>query len=188
MSTKGRNPAMDDVRMKCLARAAARERVAIAADGLSAKERKLLTRIEDHLGRVCDWPVAFAEQLLSKHLTYKPRFTLTLFLLANKCSPPLLAEWMLSRGMLHDHSARTHVAGIIKDHQTGKLESDGRTAYVMDATLPNGDTPPVEQRVWPVYTPNFAHDWKFQYIWDEAIVMLKQDSITAVPSYYSKAR
>jgi hypothetical protein len=56
----------------------------------------------------------------------------------------------------------------------GELEEKGITAYVLDATLPNGDPAPAAMRNLPVYTPNFAHDWQHQHYWEEAVEMLKQ--------------
>ena len=161
----------------------ARQNVIAAARKLTTPQRVVLRRIEEHLGRLSDWPAWAAEALLKEHLKYADRFTLTLFLLVNKCMPTLAAEWMLVRKMLKDHSARQHVASIIKEHMTGGLEAAGRTAYCMDATLPNGDKAPVDERVTPVSTPNFAKDYKHRHYWEDAINMLMRNTVQPVPLF-----
>lgn len=167
---------MDDERRKQAMQA--RERVGKAALDLKAWERVFLRdRIEEHMGALYLWPAHMAEKLLSRHLRFNDRFQLTLFMLANKCQPAVYAEWLLKRAMLKDKSARDHVASIITAHKTGKLEAEGRTAYVMDATLANGEVPPNELKLWPVYTPNFAEDWQHQHFWDEAVHMLKNNTV-----------
>jgi len=171
-------------RLEILERVAENERIALANAGavqkLTVHEKALLFRVEDAVGAIGDWPAKTVKTFLCTHLLKGDRFSLTLFLLANRCPPPLIAEWYLRRRMLHDLSAREHVANIIADHRSGKLERDGRTAYVLGATLRNGDPAPFEERIWPVYAPDFARDWKFGYWWQEAIAMLKSGSLTAV--------
>ena len=160
--------------------AACEQRVSAAAIKLKAWERIfLVTKIEEHMGSLSTWPTHIAEMLLSRHLRFNDRFQLTLFMLVNKCMPAVYAEWLIKRGMLKDKSAREHVAGIIEAHKTGKLEAEGKTAYVMDATLPNGDVAPNDMKVCTVATPHFAHDWQHQHFWDEAVHMLKNNT-TAV--------
>ena len=65
-------------------------------------------------------------------------------MLGNGCAPIAYAEWLIKRGMLKDRAAREHVAGLISDHKSGKLEIAGRTCYVMAATLPNGTDAPAK--------------------------------------------
>ena len=120
-------------------------------------ELKLLDSIiEEHLGQIWFWPEKYARLLLSKHLTYNDRYTLTTFLLANRLPPIFLAEWYLKRKMLRDESARKHVAGIIKMHRTGELEKRGFLCYVMGATDKNGDELVVKTQTVP--TPSFCID------------------------------
>jgi hypothetical protein len=158
--------------------AAARERVAKAAMKLKAWERIFLRdRIEEHMGALYLWPAHMAEKLLCQHLRFNDRFQLTLFMLANKCQPAVYAEWLIKRGMLKDKSAREHVATVILSHKQGRLETEGKTAYVMDATLANGEPAPNDMKVWPVYTPNFAEDWQHGHYWDEAVHMLKNNTV-----------
>jgi hypothetical protein len=170
-----------------------RERVEELAMNLKAWERVFLRdRIEEHMGPLYLWPTHMAAKLLTDHLKYADRFTLTLFMLANKCQPAVYAEWLLKRGMLKDKSARDHVASVILAHKQGKLEAEGKTAYVMDASLANGEPAPNELKVWPVYTPNFAEDWQHGHYWDEAIHMLKNDTVAvfkpvAIPPHRAPA-
>ena len=160
------------------AAAVSRARVEMALINLKAWERVFLRdRFEEHMGALHLWPAHIAEKLLGRHLRFTERFQLTLFMLANKCQPTVYVEWLLKREMLKDNSARQHIVGLLDAHKTGKLETEGKTAYVMDATLPNGDPAPNAMKVRTVDTPNFAHDWQHQHYWDEAIHMLKAGTV-----------
>jgi len=143
-------------------------------NGLKAWERVLLRDgIEEHVGNLKRWPTRIGTMLLSKRIHFKERLQLTLFVLANKCPPTVYVKWLLRRGMLRDVSARNHIKSIILGHKTGKLEADGRTAYVIDATLPNGDE--AKGKVMPVYTPSFAYDPLEHHYWDDAVDMLMKN-------------
>ena len=145
---------------------------------LPTYEKDLLREcIEEHMPKLVDWPEHMAQKLLCRRLKFADRFQLTLFMLANHCPPVKYAEWLLKRGMLSDKAARFHVAGIIDAHKTGKLEQEGKTAYVMDATLPDGEAAPIGMRVRTVYTPDFAHNWQYQLYWTEAIYMLNNNTV-----------
>ena len=158
---------------RCARFAAATERVRDLALTLKPKDRRLLARVEDVIGSIRRFPVELAELFLSKHLMFAARMKLSLFLLANRCPPALMAEWYVTRGMLHDKAAKEMVISIIKAHMEGKLEEGGKTAYVIDTTLSNGDpAPPALKRV-PVYTPNFAYDTEFQHFWLDAVCILR---------------
>ena len=139
-------------------------------------ERKLLDRVEEQVGSLQRFPIDLMEMFLSRHLHYAARFRLTIFLLANRCPPTLVAEWYTQRGMLNDKSAVDHIISILKAHMGGELEAKNITAYVMDATLSNGDPAPPAMRNLPVYTPSFAYDWQHQHYWQEAIQTLKMPS------------
>jgi hypothetical protein len=73
---------------------------------LNATERKLLDRVEEQVGSLCRFPVELREMFLSRHLHYAARFRLTVFLLANRCPPTLVAEWYTVRRMLKDNLSR----------------------------------------------------------------------------------
>ena len=161
---------------------ACKERVATLASELKGWERKLLKdTIEEHAGSIQYWQWKMAERLLSRHLVFKDRFQLTLFMLQNKIPPVLIAQWMIKRKMLRDQSARMMVAGVIKSHMEGKLEDLGIIAQMLDATDGAGNPLPLPATYFPVFTPNFAHDWQHQHFWEEAIEMLKQNAVPVEP-------
>ena len=97
---------------------------------------------------------------------------LTLFLLGNRAPPTLIAEWYVGRKMLKDKSARDQVIDIIKQHKDGKLEQQGRTTWVMDATEDkpaclrahawDGVGDPAEDKTRTISTPTFAFDWEHE--------------------------
>ena len=153
----------------------AMQRVEEAAISLKPWERKLLKeRIEEHMGSIQYFPAWVATMLLSTHLRYSDRFQLTLFMLGNGCAPIAYAEWLIKRGMLKDKAAREHVAGLISDHKSGKLEIAGRTCYVMAATHANGTDAPAKMKIRPLYQPNFA--MSHPHYWSCAIAMLKMNT------------
>jgi len=157
-------------------------RYAVAEQHMSLLSHEKLVfahTIEEQMGNVGTYPVHIQEMLLSKHLSFGARFSLTLFILQNGLPPQLYAEWLIGRGMLRDEAARNHVASIIKDHQDGKLEETAKTAYKMHATAPNGDALPLADRVQTVLTPNFARMWQTSYFWGAAIATLQNKNITA---------
>lgn len=150
---------------------------------LSDRDRLRLEDISDLIGSFAYWPAHMRSRMLSTHLKFQDRYQLTLFLLANRCPPFLIAEWYITRRMLKDKSARMQVADIIRQHRDGKLQEHGRTAFVMKATetLPRaergryewqgvGDTPAC--KVQTIATPNFAFDAVHSIHWDEALGML----------------
>ena len=154
----------------------ARKRVETLAGNLKGWERKLLDEtVEEHAGSIQYWPAHMAERLLSKHLRFSDRFSLTLFMLANKIPPCLIAGWMIQRKMLRDEAARKHVASIIDAHMKGELEAQCKTAYVMYATDRAGNSLEGAQKIFPVYTPIFAYDWQHQHYWEDAVEMLKNN-------------
>ena len=130
----------------------------------------------DHVGPLNRWPINMAEAIVSTHLTYQPRFQLTLFLLGNRVPPTVFTAWFLSRNMLRDVSARRHVAGILLAHKTGKLEADGKTAWIVNAVDREGNDVLDKNQV--VVTPRFAHE-EPQY-WDEAVKKLNTGCAYAV--------
>lgn len=138
----------------------------------------LETQIEEHMYPVTSWQDRcpsgnrMAALLLCTHLTYAGRFQLTLFMLNNKCRPTVYVHWLLAREMLWDERARGHVAQLIKDHMTGKLEEAGKTSHVMDATLPSGDAAVGDAQNWVVQTPHFAYNDAERLEWENAIRML----------------
>ena len=144
--------------------------------------RDLAMRVCDAVGDFDDMPWHIQDMFVSDHLYYKDRFKLTVFLLNNRCPPPLIAEFYLVRGVLCDHSAKLHVASIIKDHRDGRLEEKGVTSYVMGATEPNGDPSIGDRRYRTVCTPSFAYQFQHRHWWDEAIKDLAHDRVKYVPN------
>jgi hypothetical protein len=114
-----------------------------------------------------------------------PVSQLTLFLLGNRCPPTLFVEWFIKRSMLRDHAARMHVADLIQQHKTGKLEAAGKTTWIMGTTKSkplclrkhkwDGVGDPTDDKVDVVATPSFAFDWEHSSLWDEAVQHLKHD-------------
>ena len=155
------------------------ETVAEMRDDLDQQQLEYLqTHIEEHMFPLTSWqdrcPVGnrMATLLLSDHLMFSGRFQLTLFMLNNKCKPTVYVKWLMGRGMLHGADSCRHVADLIKDHMNGKLEAEGKTAFVMDATLPNGDAAIGEAQNWVVQTPHFASNVLERKEWEAAIRML----------------
>lgn len=154
-------------------------------------ERRVLQEtIEEQMGALDSYPTHIQELLLSKHLAFAGRFSLTLFVLQNGLPPQLYVEWLIGRNMLRDDSARLHIATILKDHQSGKLEESNKTAYKMHATAPDGNALPMADRVQTVLTPNFARMWQHGHFWSEAIATLLNKNITpaTVTADWKKAR
>ena len=141
--------------------------------------RVMKDTIEEHMGAFCTYPLHIQKMLITKHLTFAERFSLTLFVLQNGLPPQLFVEWLIGRGMLHDWQARMDVASIISGHQTGKLENTGKTAYSMYATTLDGVELASGARVQPVYTPNFARTWQHCHYWTSAISTLLDPKINS---------
>lgn len=168
-------------------RAILRERVKKIIESLNRKEGRLLLEIEEQTGAVIYWPYRFAEMMLSTHLRFSERWQLTLFLLGNRTPPRKIAEWYVARKMLKDKAARDQVIDLIKQHMTGKLEENGRSTWVMNATVDKplfirkhawdsvGD--PAEDKNQVIATPTFAFDWEHQWMWTDAIDILRNNSI-----------
>lgn len=108
---------------------------------------------------------------------------LTLFLLGNRTPPIKIAEWYTKRGMLKDKSARDQVTDLIKQHLHGKLEEQGRSTWIMNATVDkpvfdrkrpwDGVGEPAEDKNQVIATPSFAYDWEHQWMWTDAMDMLQ---------------
>ena len=81
---------------------------------------KQLDLIFEQIGNVQDLPLWLTRLLLTTHLVYGDRESLTLFLLGNRCPPDLIVDWYIARKMLWDMSARMDVASVIKGHKAGK--------------------------------------------------------------------
>ena len=139
---------------------------------LSRRSADLILALEDQIGDVSMWPVHMYKLILLRHLNHTERFTLTLFLLANRCSPVMIATWMTNRRVLRDLSARRHVASLLRAHQLGELERKGYTTFIMDMTLDNGDPAPFHMKFCIVYTPSFAKIPVHSCYWETAIKML----------------
>lgn len=169
----------DDARQRAILRQRQTERI----EALERGHGRLLLDIEEQIGSCIKWPYRFTEMMLSRHLRFPERWQLTLFLLGNRCPPTLMVEWYLKRDMLSDKSARDQVSDLIRQHKTGKLEQQGRTTWVMDATVTKpiwerkhpwdgvGESP--ENKTQVIETPSFAFDWEHNYHWDEAVKMLQ---------------
>ena len=100
---------------------------------MDREQQRMLTTIEDLIGKLILWPAHLRTMFLSSHLRYSERFQLTLFLLGNWLPPLLIAEWYMKRNMLKDRSARDNVAGLIKQHMRGELEQKGYVVWTLAA-------------------------------------------------------
>ena len=164
-------------------RALIRRRQVDRIEAMGRLEGRLLLDIEEQIGPCLKWPARFTELVLCSHLRFTERYQLTLFLLANRLPPTLMVEWYLARGMLKDKNARDQVADIIKQHKDGTLEQQGRTSWVMNATVSkplsqrkhpwDGVGEPAEDKTQIIATPSFACDFQHEHHWTEAIKMLK---------------
>ena len=155
---------------------ARRDRLHTLWSDLKPQMKKLLEEcIEEHVGPICNWPIAQAEAILSTHLRYQDRLRLSNFLLHNRLPPVMMAHYYITRKMLKDEAARKHVASIILEHKTGKLAEKGVHAHLMGRTLPNGDSNP--QKVCVIATPEFAFDTMYEHHWFDAIQMLKENCL-----------
>lgn len=102
-------------------KAAMREQLQHKIETMKPCDATLFKRIVDFIGPVKEWPLHTITDMLSTHLTYGSRVGVTLFALGNTCPPDAYAQWLVQRKMLHDASARMHVANLIKDHKMGLL-------------------------------------------------------------------
>lgn len=163
--------------------AAKRREQSARIEAMHRVEGRLLLDIEEQVGSCLTWPVRMTEALLSTHLHFPERWQLSLFLLGNRCPPVLMADWYLKRGMLKDKAACEQVADLIKKHKTGELERQGRTTWIMDATVTkpvwdrkhpwDGVGDPAENKNQVIETPHFASDWQHEHHWDTAVQLLK---------------
>jgi len=163
-----------------------RASVAKAISGLKNNERNILARVENEIGPLLSWPHAEATLMLKDHIVMAERFRLTLFLLGNGLNPTTLAEWMITRRMLRDDSARNHICSMLDAHRTGKLEAKQYTTYVMLAGMPPSKEFPygslatkAKDRVMVVAKPNFADLPECLHFWENAKRMLKRNSVYA---------
>ena len=166
-SNVGHNPCLTAFRRQAVNAVVYAMSPSIAAD---------LDELVDHVGPLVCWPVHVAEAVVSTHLTYQSRFQLTLFLLGNRVPPALFVSFFLKRHMLRDVSARRHVAGLLLAHKTGKLEAEGKTAWIVGAVDGAGNALTDKNQV--IATPRFAAE-EPQY-WDEAIKKLNSADPAAV--------
>lgn len=166
---------------------------------LSALQYKRFAMIENHVGMIDQWPAHMLHDIVGDHLNHHQRWSCTLFMLANQCPPDLWAEWLLTRGMLKDQSARFHVASLIADHQDSKLAK--YSTYMLPFRCTVITVPPADQKhrwdgvgdpcsgdkhsyIFPVYTPTFADPtspYSMHTMWWKAINMLKLNNIRAPP-------
>ena len=152
--------------------AARRKTVSDVLLQMSPVDRLLLRRVTDQVGCLGDWPVGCVEDLLSTHLTFTKRFTLTVFLLGNRCPPVLIAEWMLRRRQLHNFDARKHVIGILQAHKSSTLED--KTFWEIEGTTPSGDPRPPQ--AVNLITPSFSSEPRWAFFWQDAIKMLEKNA------------
>lgn len=104
-----------------------------AIENMKAADYNLFKAIEDKVGEITQWPLHLLTAMVSTHLTYQLRFQLTLFLLGNACPPGLMVEWYLQRKMLRDDSAHKHIANLVQEFATGKMEK--WTTYVLPSKV-----------------------------------------------------
>jgi hypothetical protein len=164
-------------------RAITRGRQTQRIEAMSRRDGRCLIDIEEHVGSCLKWPHRFTEMMLSSHLRFPERWQLTLFLLGNRLPPSLMVEWYMGRSMLKDKSARDQVADLIRQHKDGTLEQQGRTTWIMEATVTkpiwerkhkwDGVGDPTKEKNQLIATPSFAFDWQHQLAWDDAIAKLK---------------
>ena len=174
-----------------------------ATNALTSAETSLMRRIEDQVGAHDEWPSRLLLAFTSREFLRRPaRFELTLFLLHNGCPPDLYAEWLLSRPMLRDASAREHVASLIGEHQAGTLAM--YTAWTLPGRRcapprdldpkdrkhpwdgvgePMPDDPPAAWCMQPVAVPTGAQGSDISHQWAAAIAMLRSPagSTNAMP-------
>lgn len=160
-----------------------RQRQAQRIEALSRVEGSLLLDIEEQIGSCMKWPGRFTEMMLSTHLRFPERWQLTLFLLGNRCPPSMMVDWYTQRTMLKDKAARDQVADLIRQHKDGTLEQQGRTTWMLEATVTkppwqrkhkwDGVGDPVQDKNQVITTPSFAFDWQHEWHWTSAIQMLK---------------
>lgn len=160
-----------------------RDRIKERIEALGRVHGRALLDIEEHVGSCLKWPFRFTEMMLSTHLRFPERWQLTLFLLGNRCPPSLMVEWYISRKMLKDKSACDQIADLIQKHKDGTLEQQGRTTWIMEATVTkpwwlrahrwDGVGDPADNKNQVIYTPSFAFDWQHEHHWTEAIAALK---------------
>jgi hypothetical protein len=166
-------------------------------EALKRIEGALLGSIVENVGPFSQWPMHNVEQMLSSHLTYQPRINLTLFMLGNQCPPDLYAEWIISRNMLKDKPARTHVATLIKEHKAGELSRFKTYLLPFRVTAPPkpmadrkhfwdgvGDPMPKDAPpsafVFAVETPGPIFMSLEGWRWDKAYGMLMNDKVGAL--------
>lgn len=124
-----------------------------AIEALSAKDARTLQRIEEQIGAPLKcWPDDPRTKMLSSRLDFKGRFCLYLFVVGNVVPPELFIDWVIQRGMLRVQSSARHLINVVKAHQTGKLEAEGKTYWDMNAH---------EKRT--IITPNFAMESQPSY-------------------------
>ena len=139
-------------------------------EALSAKEMRLLIPIEEQMGHALRrWPDDVRTKMLSGRLDFKGRFSVYLFVAGNRCPPELFVDWVIGRKMLRWEQSATHLASIIKAHQTGKLEADEKTYWDM-----------TEKCVLTIPTPSFSMETEDTTMsagadfWQRAIEKLEQ--------------
>lgn len=178
-------------------------------DNLNAFEEAIFNVIHEHVGPLGQWPAHNLSQIMSTHLVSGDRINLTLFLLGNSCPPDTYAEWLLSRNMLKDNSARNQVAGLIESHKAGRLtrftcyklpyrvtvETPKSIALTVAQQkkmfdsgvklVPAGYGDPIDRDsgpsalIFPVETPKIMDTDGWR--WDFAVAMLKNGPITTLP-------
>lgn len=117
-----------------------------AVEALSAKDARVLQSIEDQVGApVKCWPDSCRSQMLGSRLDFRGRFSLYLFVVGNVCPPELFVDWVIQRKMLRYKESVRHLVEVVKSHQTGKLEEQGKTYWDLHS-----------REVRTVVTPNFA--------------------------------
>jgi len=142
---------------------------------LVGEECSVFKLIVQHVGPITEWDLFDGlVPMMSKHLHYNERFTVTAYMLQNACPPDLLIKWMMMRGQLKDKSARDHVADVIKKHKLGKLTK--YTAKVMPFRICDHKGDPSQIRRFPIETPNAEFMEEEGWRWDAAHAMLTNNN------------
>lgn len=183
-------------RLRHMHRAALLDKV----EALQRADARLFGSILANVGPIAQWPLQTLAQMLSAHLTYQPRMSLTLFVLGNQCPADLYADWLISRGMLRDMPARLHVANLVKQHKAGQLARF--TTYMLPFRVTAPPKPVAERKhpwdgvgdpmpadapssafIFPVETPQITDTdgWR----WDQAYATLMQARVGILPTSIS---
>ena len=169
------------------------------ADSLTGEAAKLFATLVEHIGPLQQWPKQNLTAMLSTHLMYDERKSLTFFVLGNHGPPNVYVQYLMARKMLHCKESMNHMASLIKDHMHGKLAKF--TTYMLPFRVTAPDKPVTERKhkwdgvgdpmprnstgkcfVFPVVAPGPIVMQDEGWRWQQAYSMLTK---TELPIYFS---